>query len=125
VVSGNYRNRPSETQTTSATIKVQTIRARLPPRGKEKFQIGTHWRQEQTQIIASAIGRPIPKAAPTVRVNAESRFTPGRALSIDMSLPPRRSRYRDECGDGFQFAPIQVQKVRFEGVPNMVNKRLR
>ena len=32
VVSGNYRNRPSETQTTSATIKAQTIRAR--PAGK-------------------------------------------------------------------------------------------
>src|SRR4029077_10731971 len=28
VVSGNYRNRPSETQTTSATIKAQTIPAR-------------------------------------------------------------------------------------------------
>jgi hypothetical protein len=36
VVSGNYRNRPSETQTTSATMKVQTIRARLPP-GDEKI----------------------------------------------------------------------------------------
>ena len=33
VVSGNYRNRPSETQTTSATIKAQTIPARV--RGPE------------------------------------------------------------------------------------------
>ena len=34
VVSGNYRNRPSETQTTSATIKAQTIPAR--PAGDRK-----------------------------------------------------------------------------------------
>jgi hypothetical protein len=32
MVSGNYRNRPSETQTTSATIRAQTI----PARGAEK-----------------------------------------------------------------------------------------
>jgi hypothetical protein len=61
-----------------------------PSGGGKNFRIGTHWLQEQTQIIASAIGRPIPNAAPTVRVNAESRFTLRRTLSIDMSLPPSR-----------------------------------
>ena len=42
VVSGNYRNRSSETQTTSATIKVQTIRARLPSGGGKNFEL-THY----------------------------------------------------------------------------------
>jgi hypothetical protein len=59
VVSGNYRNRPSETRTTSATIKALTIPARgtgktsimrpllstsCCPRGREKFRFGTHYR---------------------------------------------------------------------------------
>jgi hypothetical protein len=39
VVSGNYRNRPSETQTTSATIKAQTIPARPARLGHSRGQI--------------------------------------------------------------------------------------
>jgi hypothetical protein len=46
--------------------------------------------QEQTQIIATAIGKPTAKAPTIVRVNAESRFGSGRTLSIDMSLTPPR-----------------------------------
>jgi hypothetical protein len=48
------------------------------------------WVQEQTQIIASAIGKPAAKAPAIVKVNAESRFASGRTLSIDISLAPRR-----------------------------------
>jgi hypothetical protein len=44
--------------------------------------------QEQTQIIASAIGNPAAKAPKIVKVNAESRFASGRTLSTDMSLAP-------------------------------------
>jgi hypothetical protein len=46
--------------------------------------------QEQTQIIATAIGKPVAKAPTIVKVNAESRFASGRTLSIDMSLTPPR-----------------------------------
>jgi hypothetical protein len=47
--------------------------------------------QEQTQMIATAKGKPAAKAPTIVKVNAESRFGSGRTLSIDMSLtPPRR-----------------------------------
>ena len=46
--------------------------------------------QEQTQIIATAIGKPATRAPAMVNVNAESRFISGRTLSIDMSLTPPR-----------------------------------
>jgi hypothetical protein len=46
--------------------------------------------QEQTQIIAIAIGKPAAKAPIIVKVNAESRFASGRTLPIDMSLTPPR-----------------------------------
>jgi hypothetical protein len=46
--------------------------------------------QEQTQIIATAIGKPAAKAPKIVKVNAESRFASGRTLSNDMSLTPPR-----------------------------------
>jgi hypothetical protein len=46
--------------------------------------------QEQTQIIATAIGKPAAKAPTIVKVNAESRFASGRTLPIDMSLTPPR-----------------------------------
>ena len=43
--------------------------------------------QEQTQIIATAIGKPNAKAQKIVNVNAESKFTSGCALSSsDMAL---------------------------------------
>jgi hypothetical protein len=60
--------------------------------------------QEQTQIIATAIGKPAAKAPTIIKVNAESRFASGRSLSTDMSLAPPRGQnkksHRDECGDG-------------------------
>jgi hypothetical protein len=46
--------------------------------------------QEQTQTIATAIGKPAAKAPKIVKVNAESRFASGRSLSIDMSLASPR-----------------------------------
>ena len=44
--------------------------------------------QEQTQIIAIAIGKAIPMALAIVKANAKSGFTSGRTLSTDMSLTP-------------------------------------
>src|SRR5438270_11529968 len=44
--------------------------------------------QEQTQIIKIAIGKPTAMMPAIVKVNAKSRFTSGRTLSIDMSLTP-------------------------------------
>ena len=46
--------------------------------------------QEQTQIIATAIGKPAAKAPTIIKVNAKSGFASGRALSTDMSLTPPR-----------------------------------
>ena len=46
--------------------------------------------QEQTQTIATAIGKPAAKAPKIVKVKAESRFASGRTLSNDMSLTPPR-----------------------------------
>jgi hypothetical protein len=44
--------------------------------------------QEQTQMIASANGKPAAKAPTIIKVNAESKFTSGRTLSTDMLLAP-------------------------------------
>src|SRR6202022_874191 len=46
--------------------------------------------QEQTQIIASAVGKPAAKAPTIAKVNAKSRCASGRTLSTDMLLAPRR-----------------------------------
>jgi hypothetical protein len=48
--------------------------------------------QEQTQIIATAIGKPAAKAPTIITVNAESRFASGRSLSTDISLAPPRGQ---------------------------------
>jgi hypothetical protein len=44
--------------------------------------------QEQTQIIATAIGRPTTKAPTIISVNSESKFIPGRAFSTNMPISP-------------------------------------
>ena len=44
--------------------------------------------QEQIQIIATAIGRPMMKAPAMAKVNANSGFASGRTLPDDMSLTP-------------------------------------
>jgi hypothetical protein len=46
--------------------------------------------QEQIQIIATAIGKPVAKAPTIVNVNAAKRFASGRSWSTDMSLAPPR-----------------------------------
>jgi hypothetical protein len=75
VVSSNYRNRPSEAQTTSATIKVQTIRARSPWR-RENFDwdplfsfellldlfLASHGRKERYLIVACTVITDVPEA---------------------------------------------------------------
>jgi hypothetical protein len=73
-------------------------------------------RQEQTQIIASAIGKPAAKAPTIIKVNAESKFTSGRTLSSDMLLspcgkkpPPGRS------GGGFYSRAHVSKKVQSKG----------
>jgi hypothetical protein len=48
--------------------------------------------QEQTQMIASAMGKPAVKAPTIIKVNAKSGFASGRTLSTDMSLAPSRGR---------------------------------
>jgi hypothetical protein len=53
------------------------------------LNVGTQ-AQEQTQIIATAIGKPAAKAPTIVKVNAESRFASGRTFAVDMSLTPPR-----------------------------------
>ena len=58
--------------------------------------------QEQTQIIATAIGRPAAKAPTIIKENATRGFASGRTLSTDMSLhhsDKSKSRHRNECGD--------------------------
>jgi hypothetical protein len=44
--------------------------------------------QEQTQIIATAIGRPTTKAPTIINVSSESKFIPGRAFSTNMPISP-------------------------------------
>jgi hypothetical protein len=47
--------------------------------------------QEQTQMIATAIGKPMANAPIIAKLNAESKLTSGRTLSTDMLLtPPNR-----------------------------------
>jgi hypothetical protein len=46
--------------------------------------------QEQIQIIATAIGKPMMKAPAMAKVNANSGFASGRTLPDDMSLAPSR-----------------------------------
>jgi hypothetical protein len=59
-----------------------------PSGGGKNFRIGTHWLQEQTQIIASAIGRPTTKAPTIISENSESKFVPRRAFSTNMPISP-------------------------------------
>ena len=42
--------------------------------------------QEQTQIIATAIGMPTTKAPTIINVNSESKFVPGRASPTNMPI---------------------------------------
>src|ERR1019366_3128195 len=61
--------------------------------------------QEQTQIIASAIGKPAAKAPTIVKVNAESKFISRRNCSTDMAAcsTPRKVKKPSPArsGDGF------------------------
>ena len=56
-------------------------------------------------MIATAISKPMAKASPIVKVNAESRFASGRRLSSDMLLTPpigkSKSRHQGRVGRGF------------------------
>jgi hypothetical protein len=54
--------------------------------------------QEQTQIIASAIGKAATKATVIVKVNAVSKFSSGRTLSTAMLLAPLRGRPKAVTG---------------------------
>ena len=64
--------------------------------------------QEQTQIIARAMGKATAKVPAIVRVNAESKFPSGRTLSFDMlPAPPRETikcRHPDEAIIAFWLA---------------------
>ena len=85
-------------------IRTQTHRCRAAPRQVVQFlqrpadSVASPTRtvvrsaqvQEQTQIIATAIGKPAAKAPTIIKLNAKSGFASGRALSTDMSLTPLR-----------------------------------
>jgi hypothetical protein len=61
--------------------------SRLPPVEQVPCPPAKRGNQEQTQIIATAIGKPKAKATAIVAVNAESKFTSGCTLSSsDMAL---------------------------------------
>jgi hypothetical protein len=54
--------------------------------------------QEQIQIIATAIGKPVMKAPAMAKVSANSGFASGRTLPGDIAYSiASRSRYRDEA----------------------------
>jgi hypothetical protein len=61
--------------------------------------------QEQTQIIATAMGKPMANAPTIAMLNAESKFTSGRTLYTDMLLAPpigkSKSRHQDEAVTDF------------------------
>jgi len=79
--------------------------------------------QEQTQIIATAIGKPIAKAPTIVKVNAESRFGSGRTLSIDMPLTPHADKSkRAATATDAVTTRIHVQKVRFDAARTWLTK---
>jgi hypothetical protein len=81
--------------------------------------------QEQIQIIATAIGKPMPKAAAIVDVNAKSKSCSGcTLLSSGMALLHQsgsQSRQPDEAVTVFRFAHT-VQKPRAKACIKMVNE---
>jgi hypothetical protein len=75
--------------------------------------------------MASAIGNAAAKATTIVKVNAVSKFTSGRTLSIDMLLAPPRGRSKSRHRYG---APVAPRTLCPEGTaqwcPEMVNRAL-
>jgi hypothetical protein len=77
--------------------------------------------QEQTQIIASAIGKPTAKAPAIAKVNSESKFASGYALSADMLLAPLGKMKKPppgRCGDGV----CPSSEVQFNGGPKWLTE---
>jgi hypothetical protein len=63
-------------------------RCHAAPRSSQSRTLRSAYAQEQTQIIAIVIGKPIAMVPAIVKVNAKSKFASGRTLSTDMSLTP-------------------------------------
>jgi hypothetical protein len=86
---------PSSTSLRAATGSAFSMFPQAPTMSRRSREAARRERwlisvQEQTQIIASAIGRPAAKAPAIVKVNATSRFASGRNWSTDMSPAPPR-----------------------------------
>jgi hypothetical protein len=77
-------------------------------------------------MIATAIGKPMAKAPPIAKVNAESKFTAGRRLPTDMLLTPpigkSKSRHRGRNGHGHLARAHCVQKPRARGASRWLTK---
>ena len=85
--------------------------------------------QEQTQIMAIAIGKPTAMAPIIVRVNAKSKFIAGRTLSTDMSRTPPLGKIEIPSTTGTNAITFQLVHDFPEGEMRwclkMVNERLR
>jgi hypothetical protein len=68
--------------------------------------------QEQTQMIASAIGKPAAKAPTIIKVNAESRFTSVRGLPVDISAFPTAEIKKPPLGCGRSLLSNQLLDTR-------------
>jgi len=78
--------------------------------------------QEQIQIIATAIGKPMPRAVAIVDANANSKSSSGCTLSssgmaYSTNRKAKKSRQRDEAINGFLAHAHCVQKPPGKGVP--------
>jgi hypothetical protein len=81
--------------------------------------------QEQSQIIAAAIGKPKTKATAIVEVNAESKFIPRYTLSgSDMAPLHGWERQKPSPGQAGFSPHTRFQKGRGEWCSDMVNGRL-
>ena len=83
--------------------------------------------QEQIQIIATAIGKPMPRAAAIVDANANSKSSSGCTLSssgmaYSTNRKAKKSRHRDEAINGFLAHATESRSPRAKGCLKMVNK---
>jgi hypothetical protein len=102
---------------------------RLPNVAEEECPRNGRGYQEQTQIIAAAIGKPTAKAATIVDANATRKSSSGCTLSSSGMWPtsligkPKKPS-SGKAINGFPARAHSVQKPRAKGCPKMVNKVL-
>jgi hypothetical protein len=66
--------------------------------GQDCFEVA---RQEQIQMISSAIGRPVPRAPPIIKAKDENKFSAAssRHITVTPSSPQRASTRRPRMND--------------------------